>query len=240
MSDGGRGIVLRTASSALNIIRLFSDDTPVLGVTDVSRCLGLPKSVVSRIISTFVEDGVLERDELSGKYRLGPLLLELGLIAGELNPVLRVAEPVVKQLRDEAAQNSFLLVRDGGDSVCLVSVHSPHTEALPISAGMRMPLASSVAGWVILAFLDDIARVSDERLHIRDLQAIEQNGFACREEVQAADITTLACPVFTPSGDVTAAVAISGQTKWFRQRNRNELVGLVAHAARKISSQLTL
>ncbi|MCL6599724.1 MAG: IclR family transcriptional regulator [Alicyclobacillus macrosporangiidus] len=245
---GVRDGTLVTAAHALRLLRLFSEAAPVLSVSEMSRRLHLPKSVVSRIVTTFAYEGVLEKDELSGRYRLGPVLLELGLIAGDLNPVLRVAEPSVRELRDATQQHSFLVWPDGSDGVCLVAHPAPHSRVAPVHTGMRMPLSESVAGWTVLAFANGSRRREDAaglpfcgagtgRLE-PVFQDIERRGYACFADPWLSELMTLACPVFDPTGTVVAAVAITGVPSAFAQDDSEQWAIRVSRAARQISSRL--
>ncbi|MCL6575445.1 MULTISPECIES: helix-turn-helix domain-containing protein [Kyrpidia] len=74
---------LVTVGNALRLLKLFSHETAEIGVNEMSRALMLAKSTVSRMVSTLVQESILERNPENGKYRLNPLLLEIGLIAQE-------------------------------------------------------------------------------------------------------------------------------------------------------------
>lgn len=66
------------AASLLNglaVLEAFSVQSPVLGVTEVAQRVGLHKSTVSRILGGLTEAGYVQRDEETGRYRLGLGLL---------------------------------------------------------------------------------------------------------------------------------------------------------------------
>jgi DNA-binding IclR family transcriptional regulator len=73
--------ILITAQNSLQILKLFSEETPELGVCEISHRAGFSKSIVSRMVSTFAEESILEKNSQTGKFRLNPVLFELGLIA---------------------------------------------------------------------------------------------------------------------------------------------------------------
>ena len=61
----------QSVGRALNILSLFSDETPSLRVGDVSASLGLGQSTTSRLLSTLEALGYVMRDQETGRYRLG-------------------------------------------------------------------------------------------------------------------------------------------------------------------------
>ncbi len=54
-----------------------------LGVNEFSRILGMPKSTVSRFLSTMESLGFVRREKNTGKFYLGMKLFELGCKAIE-------------------------------------------------------------------------------------------------------------------------------------------------------------
>ena len=76
---------IQSVDRALQILALFSHRSPVLGVTEISRALGLSKGTVHGLIRTLLQQGFLQQDLPSRKYRLGLKIYELGIIlAGTL------------------------------------------------------------------------------------------------------------------------------------------------------------
>lgn len=248
------GPILVTARNSLRILQLFSNETPELGVTEISRHLGLAKSTVSRILSTLVEESILDKDPVSGRYRLGPLLLELGLVASELNPVIRHADPVLRWLRDATHESSYLLLLDEYDTVCVASYES--SSGAQIRKGIRAPLGNNIGGLTILSFLDpelfalalehtanrtkpSSQQVAQIHTTVEDIQTM---GYACHEEPRSAGLLTIACPIFTPRGAVTAAVAITGPVQGLtRQHHQGQpaLIQALSKAAQQISRRLS-
>lgn len=79
---------------AVRVLTSFSADRPALGISDLSRQLDMPKSMVHRLVSTLVAERLLEQDPATAKYRLGPRLYELG-----------AAAPVPRELRAVTASS---------------------------------------------------------------------------------------------------------------------------------------
>src|SRR5512132_3005425 len=73
--------------NAIAVLRSFTADEPLLGVTEIANRVGLHKSTVSRILATFEQEGLVERDPDTRRFRLG-----LGLIA--------VAGPLLAELEE--------------------------------------------------------------------------------------------------------------------------------------------
>ena len=245
------GQILVTATNSLRVLTLFCDENPELGVTEISKKLGLAKSTVSRMLTTLVDESILARDDDSGRYRLGPLLLELGLVVSELNPVVSNSESVLQSLRDATEESAYLLLRDGCDSVCAASYESKG--GAHVRTGVRLPLADSVCGMTILAFLEGDEFDNALRYYAANhcafppqymenlgltLAEIQNNGHAFHEERKSSGLITVACPIFTPRGAVVAAVAVTSPAQRFTQSTQSHILHAVSKAAQQISRKL--
>lgn len=62
--------------NVIDVLRCFTVERQLVGVTEIAAEVGLHKSSVSRILATLVQERMVERDEPTRKFRLG-----LGLIA---------------------------------------------------------------------------------------------------------------------------------------------------------------
>jgi IclR family transcriptional regulator, pca regulon regulatory protein len=65
----------------LTILGAFSPDRQALGISDLARELGLTRSTTHRYAATLTTLGYLQQDGPTGKYRLGPRVLDLGFSA---------------------------------------------------------------------------------------------------------------------------------------------------------------
>jgi DNA-binding IclR family transcriptional regulator len=85
--------------NGLSVLEAFSSaGKAILGVTEISDLVGLHKSTVSRMLQGLTEVGYVQRDEDTGRYRLGLSLLGLaGPLLAELD-VRRAAVPHLESL----------------------------------------------------------------------------------------------------------------------------------------------
>ncbi|MDB5992634.1 MAG: IclR family transcriptional regulator [Herbaspirillum sp.] len=72
---------LSSVANAIRVVKVLLGDQYEIGISDLSKRLCLPKSTVHRLASTLVESGMLEQNTNNGKYRLGLIAFELGLLA---------------------------------------------------------------------------------------------------------------------------------------------------------------
>ena len=78
-SDNGSQTITAIERAA-NVLLLFAEtDRRDLGVTEISNELGLSKAVVHRILNSLRVKELVEADEETHRYSLGPAAVALGL-----------------------------------------------------------------------------------------------------------------------------------------------------------------
>ncbi|MFP4453691.1 MAG: IclR family transcriptional regulator, partial [Desulfobacterales bacterium] len=108
---------VQAVERALKILTLFSHRQPVLGISELSRMMDLPKGTVHGLIRTLVKHGFLKQDEQTRKYRLGLKIHELGIVlSGTLELNQKAAGPC-HQLSRRTGLLSRIGIWDGGSVV---------------------------------------------------------------------------------------------------------------------------
>jgi len=199
------------------VLACFDADDDRLGISELARRAGLPKSTVSRLVSELVEHRYLERD--SGGVRLGLRLFELGQLATQPRALRALAVEAMADLRDEIGQTVQLAVLDGGDRVCLGVLHSRAASRRLPRAGERSPAHASAAGRVLLAFA---ATATAEALTGRnvlertgtatlenEMADIRARGVAFDVDPQTGRVVGVAAIVLAAQGEPVAAIAAS-------------------------------
>lgn len=147
------------AASLLNgfavLEALATSSRPQLGVTEISAIVDLHKSTVSRMLTGLAEAGYVERDESTGRYRLGLGMIGLaGPLLAELD-IRRVAAPYLEELTDATGETSAIAIWNGAEGVVVEQYASPHQVKHSASIGTRYHRFASSSVRVFLAALPD-------------------------------------------------------------------------------------
>lgn len=236
---------------AFEVLNCFTSGPSSLGLSEISRRVGLGTSIVYRLLRSLVDAGMLEQDERTSRYRLGTGLASLAEVFLRQRR-LDLAEPELRRLSDEAGGSAGLAMRDGRDA--LILVYTP-TSLPSVSAGRprRVPLHLSAMGKVLLAFGDpddsggleslaplatptsrSIATIADLG---RELDAVREQGWAVSSRETSPDQLTVAIPVFDADGRIY--VALGMRLDWSRaDEARVERVRQLLEAARERLSDI--
>ena len=211
----------------LAILSSFHSAQPLLGVSDLSRVVGLSRSTTHRYVSTLTALGYLQQDTETRKYRLGPRVLDLGFSAINSMELRHICAPHLKALSDATGHTVNMAVLDGTDIVYIERCRAPGPREIDLNlhVGSRLPAYCTSMGKVLLAFLPprerndlldgvDRARrgpntIPAKRGLLKELERVRRTRLAVTNEELAYGLRSIAVPVWSQTGDVVAAINIA-------------------------------
>jgi len=251
MRDTG-GSSLQSVTRAMLALELIAE-AGELGVTELGRRLGVHKATASRLVATLAERGLVERDPLSEKYRLGFGLIRLAGAAMAGLDLVRAAHPIVEDLADRTRETVNLGVLSGGAVVYVDQVSGTRAIVSVSWVGRRTPLHCTSNGKVLLAHLPEperdrlltepLERATPATIVDRDtletqLREIRARGYAQTLEELEEGLNAVAAPVRQADGQVIAALSVSGPAFRMRPVDLPRLGKLTVEAADAISRRL--
>lgn len=217
---------LSSVRNAARLLKEFSRGSREIGVTELSRRLGIGKSTAHRLLNTLAEERLLEQDPDTGAYRLGLAMYELGASVSMHTDLHEACSPVVDQLRNATRETVQVAVLDGREVVYVERRESPQTLRLFGRVGHRNDAHCTSTGKLLLAYLPqprlealldgwDLPRktphtIRDVGTLRQDLDRVRQRGWA--ENVNEAEmgVASIAAPIRNGLGEVVAAVSVAG------------------------------
>lgn len=217
----------KSASVIVNVIqvlRCFTIEEPLLGVTEIALRVGLHKSSVSRILATLEGENIVERDDASRKYRLGlGLIAVAGPLLANLD-VRKVAFPMLDELAQSSGETVALTIWDGAEAISVEQIPSRKQVKHTSPMGSRYNTALSATVQVFLAHEPEAAArtlLESGRLllpaqtpggieaYLQRLAAVREAGYAVNHGETDGEEVGLAAPVRDHRGAVIAAVMIA-------------------------------
>lgn len=149
------GTRLSTSDNILTALSLFTAERPEWTVEEVATALDVSGSTAYRYFSSLARFDLIT-PAASGRYVLGPAIIALDRQIRLLDPLVQVAEPVMRKLmRQHPGEGIALLCRLYRDQV--ICVHQVHERKLDNTVsyerGRPMGLYRGSASQVILAHL---------------------------------------------------------------------------------------
>jgi len=246
---------IKSVVKALNILSLFSFESPTLFPRQISQKLSLPMSTVHRLIKTLETLGLLEQELLTGRYRIGLKAFELGSLYLHQTSLRAEAFPLLQDLASKTNETVHLSVLDEGEIIFIEKIDSSHGMGMLSRVGRRAPAHATASGKVLLAYLPEKEReiflsrkelkrctertVTDGQRLRTELSKVTAQGYSLDDEENEQSIRCVAAPIWDHSGTVVASVSVSGPVqRMSRGRMVRNLVSQVKETAERVSQRL--
>lgn len=246
------GAAVKSAARVLDILELMAGAPMPLGVSEIARRLGMPKSSTHLLLSTLAARGYLVAD-LERRFALNPLMVgaQRAWVGGFIRPMLRVARPLMRELSDRTGESALLgRMRDPHTLEYIEKAVSRDPLRVDPELGVPRPLHSTSTGQVLLAYapestlqacLAGLAATLDaqavETLE-QTLATVRTQGFAMISDPASTYAFGVAVPIRDASGEVVAALNVSAPAARFHAAREHVIRELVSVAS-SINEHLT-
>jgi DNA-binding IclR family transcriptional regulator len=240
---------LQSVERALRILLSFETEVQEASVSELAAMLGVHKSTASRLAATLSAHGMLERAPGSERFRLGPELGRLGMLAVGGRDLIEAARSSMAGLAGVTGETVTLAVRDGAEMASVAQVDSRYVVGVQKWVGRRTPLHCTSDGKVMLAFGEiglpegpleartNHTIISPAALE-RQLAQIRERGWATALGELEEGLNGVAVPVFDAGRRCVAGLSVSGPSYRVTPDHLPPLARHCVEAATKISMQL--
>jgi IclR family transcriptional regulator, KDG regulon repressor len=248
---------VEVADRALRALEELGDSPGGLGVSELGRRLSVDKSTAHRLLQTMAARGFVRLNVQTQRYQLGLRLVGLGAVAAHGVEITEIARPVIEALRDATGEATSLAVLAEGEVLFLAKATSPGALTVNHGVGTRLPAHASALGKVLLAGAlerdpEQVDRVVAQRgllphtprtlCDVEDLRRhvghVATRGWALDDEEYALGLRCMAVPVRDASGEVVAAMGLSGPTTRVTLERVEALAERMREAGRDLSALL--
>lgn len=246
---------IKSLAKALKILSCFTTQEPVLGVTELAERIGVTKSNIHSILSTFTSMGYLERLP-DGRYTLGLKMLEYAFI---INQRLGYPNAVYDILVDAASQTGEIVyfgLPYGTNVLYLYVVHPrnrlgtlPYRDIL----GETSPMYCTGIGKAILSHMPEeawLSHIPEERKKyqpntivdleqiLKELRRTRERGYAIDNSERDPNVRCVGVPVYNAMGNLMAGISTSGPAAAMTDQKLVECASILQEASLKMRSRI--
>ncbi|RGE16303.1 IclR family transcriptional regulator [Leucobacter sp. wl10] len=238
---------------AASLLLLFLSGESAWGVSGIAREMGLAKSVVHRMLQSFVAHGFLVRSPETRKYSLGPAVAALGAAALRSSDLRLAARPGLARLRAATGETVTLCALIDTQRVFIDQLETTHEMKITVALGRQYPLTAGATGRVLLAYLPESKRerilateptkLTDQTIPTAealrdDCERIRELGYAISQGERQSGAASVAAPVFDLDGEVVGAITVCGPTSRLSRERLDDLSAPLTTVTREVSARL--
>ena len=215
---------IQSVERAFAVLRALHPRGQAVSLATIADDTGLPKSTASRLLSTMVGIGVVEKISESG-YVVGRELRAIAHPGVGPSELLGVSATYLRDLVDDIGEDAGMAVPDGNHVLYIDQVQKSRPVQVQDWTGERFEHHTNAAGYVFLATWDDeavdayLARplvksspvTETDPARLRELiELTRANGYAWSFEIWAEGVNGVAAPITDTRNDVVASINVFG------------------------------
>ncbi|WHS58563.1 IclR family transcriptional regulator [Pseudomonas sp. G2-4] len=194
-------------------------------VTQLAQRIGLSQPTTHRLLRSLMDEGMVEQDARSKRYRLSLDFFALAARAGNTGNLRDLARPAMLRLSASLGDSLFLLARSGFDAICLDRSEGPFPiRTFTGDIGGRVALGVGQGSLAILAFLPEeerdtviqynLPRLKDFHLYDEvflrsEVENVRTLGYAGRNTGVLQGMAGVAVPILDREGRAMAALSVA-------------------------------
>jgi len=223
-------------------------------VTQLAQQIGLSQPTTHRLLRSLMDEGMVEQDQRSKRYRLSLEFFALAANAGKAGNLRELARPSLLRLSASLGDSLFLLARSGFDAICLDRSEGPYTiRTFTGDIGGRVALGVGQGSLAILAFLPqderetvihyNLPRLRDFHLYDEvflrsEVDNVRRLGYAARNTGVLPGMAGLAVPILDRDGRAVAALSVATISDRLNPERMPTVVEMLKREALAISTRI--
>lgn len=241
---------MSSLARTLEVLDLFSTETTAITAESVIERLQLSRTTAYRYLQVLTQSGLIAH--FGGSYVPGPRIIELDLLIRTADPVLMVAEPVMREISADHECDVQLLSMYGNRVIVTSHVRAGGELPMSYGRGRTMPLFHGAGAWVIMAVLPaarqrrllqmESNRPGGKTATWEDIRSTlgqtRRRGFYVSHGELDPDVVGIAAPITHDSLDAPAALVILLRRQRFALTDESRVIDLVRQAADLIRGRL--
>ncbi len=248
-NEGASKYTIKSLQKALDILECFTLERPELTLTELQHLLNLDKTNIYRIIVNLEERGILQRSPVSGKLRLGNVMLHYAQVCMAGVDIHAVSQPYMQKLADITGETVIINTIQGNSGICIARINSKNPVKITADIGNRVPLLRGSSTKILAAYLteerlSEVYKAEEKDLQVsfeemkEQMKEIRKKGYAVSLEELDPQTAGVSCPIFSIGGKVAGGVSTIGPLYRFTEDNMEQFIQATRSCAMEISRAL--
>lgn len=249
----GRGV--QSVEVGAKLLAVLTEEAAPMMLKDLAQQAGIAAAQAHAYLVSYRKLGLVEQDAQSGRYRLGPFALELGITRMRGFDPMRMAHEATERLANATKLTVALVVWGAfGPTVVQVEEGGNHIH-MNTRPGAVYSITGTVSGRIFATFLPEArtrelirlekrngdfpARVgSPQSLSKKEIDLIRRRGYATMEVPPVPGVNAVSAPVFDDRNQLQFALTLIGIDTLFNSSTYPEYIDQLRRVTEDLSMQL--
>lgn len=242
-----------TVGKAVSLLEILGSGQPEIALAQLARSSGFDKATTRRLLVSLIEHGLVEQDDTSRRYRLGPGIARLALMREAQFPFLRTGVPVVERLAAKTEETVHLSEYSRPGLISVHVVESSRANRISVPLGEVLPMHATASGIAFLAFAHESVReaamagpftaftpftVSERAMLAEQVARARARFYSVGSQGFEEGVQSVAAPILGADGFAIGAIAVAAPLARVRADDVEQYGLAAVEAAREIGDRL--
>lgn len=245
---------MKSLRTALRLLFEFTGGKSTLSGTELSQKTEVSKSHASKILAALTDAGLLHQDPVTHAYAVAPTLFALGSQYINNDALAQQAMPLLRALTAETGHSSRLSILDHDKALYVLGVAGPLFIDSPWRIGTYVPLHSTTAGRVMLAFMEQeratqlldtmpLPRITENTVTDRDalrriVAEVRKTAYCFHNGENTLGLSAMGVPVFGAKMVLLGVLSLTYPSHLLSEEVEKSLLASLRSAARTLSMRM--
>jgi DNA-binding IclR family transcriptional regulator len=211
---------IRSVETGVRVLDALLEHNRPMPLREIAAAANLSRSQAHRYLAAYVNTGLVVPDALAGHYHLGPYALKLGLGAYSQLDISLVARNAIDGLVKDTNLTGLVTIWGSHGPTVIRWTHGAPPIATSFGLGSVLPLLSSTAGHVFLAFLPSAltAKLAKKELRLMPKpkkvdvinlrERVRSAGYATGTGIVIPGLSAISAPILNHDGEAAAVLGL--------------------------------
>jgi len=238
-----RGI--QSVEIGMSVLSSLAKAPGALTLKEVASAADLPSSNCHRYLVSLVRSGFVAQDAGTGRYDLGPAVLQVGLAALGRIDAIAVATEALEVLVDETGHTGMVVIWADAGPTIIRWMQGRQAVRTTLAPGVTLPVLTTATGQVFRAFLP--ARQTAARCELEQREAsasaridhalVRAAGFAQVAGDHIPGLNAAAAPILDAAGEAAAVLTLVSAGGSFTKRSISALLRRARSASTRLGGE---
>lgn len=242
---------IQSVKRAFEILHAIANSSGDAQLAFLAEQTGLPKPTIIRMLSTLEEIEAVERDLISGGYRIGEGVARL---VTKPSWLLTIGRPILDELAARSGEAASLAVLENDQLLYIAQVSSPAQNIqLRDWTGIQVPMLHIASSGKLFLAYDPHTKAHYTQKPLekftphtiitlndldQELAQIRSQGFAWVRDEFELGLSGVSAPIFGRTGNIVAGLNLYGPSFRLPEERGGILERMVVEFARRVNEEL--
>ncbi|RSL31909.1 IclR family transcriptional regulator [Salibacterium salarium] len=243
--ENKKGTMIQSLQVGFSVLQIISNHNRPMKFSEVLEESNITKSNLYKYMNTLLELGFIHRSSHTGKYSLGPSLVEFGMKAANSDNILEQAEPYLEEIQEYYNETVLFTRGTFHGPMIMKIINGSNMLNIGANIGSIVPVYSAVGKLFGAYETREIKTWKDRECAVlsnkeiseleKEFERVRETKISYAKEALASAASSIAIPILDFENKLIGTIAIVGFTERINEYIEKQLTDFLLQKQKEVS-----